>query len=620
MRAAASQPKIELLLVAPAVLMLPSALATSEITPSNLRLVGIIPFLALLVGYGTVTVLDHVPPAPMRFYFALALFIIPSAPVTFLAYQQWATSSALFFANDGEMALAARALDQTDLTHTTVYIASLHYRHPTVAALAEHFGQAKWLTGGATLVLPARGDALYMVPATLPPPSPWPYEVDRRWKVDVLRAPDGSPALYLYRLSADDIAALRPRDATSAADFAHVALVYGAQPLDTCRAAQACPVLVTWQVRAPYPSLQAAVRLMHPVSGQWDRVNPFHYPTAEWTAGDVVLDQFTLTPPAGTPPVDGYQVGVSFFNPDTKEILPRLKDEQFDGLEARFPLGRIDRADADTPPTPSQPGNPCASLPQAELAWPNGLRLRASQPPGTVRAGEKLDMTLCWHAPPTSLTDQPVHLGLVGNGKVVSLYDGAPVQGQYPFGDWQPGERVVDRFSVRLPRDTPAADYTLLLGVGKAASYSLGKVTVPESVRTFATPAPQHPVAAQFGQSAELLGYDAGAAQAGQPLRLVLFWKTLSEMDTDYTVFVHVTERATGRVVAQVDEQPVHGGYPTSLWVRGEVVADEHTLNLPALPAGEYDLRVGLYVQDTGERLTVNGDTGFIFGTITVNA
>src|SRR6266508_1421642 len=174
----------------------------------------------------------------------------------------------LFFANDGEMTLAARALDQADRTNTTVYIASVHYRHPTVAALAKAYPTAKWLTGGATLVLPAQGDALYLVPATLTPPAPWPAEITQRFQADVLLAPDGSPALHAYRLSASDIAYLRPKE--PAADFAHVTLVHAARPLAQCQVAQACPVMVSWQVRAPYPSLQAVARLMHPVSGQWD--------------------------------------------------------------------------------------------------------------------------------------------------------------------------------------------------------------------------------------------------------------------------------------------------------------------------------------------------------------
>jgi len=73
-------------------------------------------------------------------------------------------------------------------------------------------------------------------------------------------------------------------------------------------------------------------------------------------------------------------------------------------------------------------------------------------------------------------------------------------------------------------------------------------------------------------------------------------------------VFVHLLD-AEGRIVAQHDSQPQDGAYPTSVWDAGEVVADEHVLDLPVdLPAGHYRLRVGWYLPGSGDRLPVVGD------------
>jgi hypothetical protein len=607
-----------MLLLSPFVLLLPSALATSEITPSNLRLVGIYPFLAILVGLGMAELLHYIPPAPLRSSIAFGLFLIPGALISGVAYHQWATSNELFLANDGEMTLAAQALDQTDLTHTTVYIASIHYRHPTVAALASHYPAAKWLTGGETLVMPAQGDALYLVPASLQPPAPWPTQITQRWKVTTLRGPDGSPALYAYRLSAADIQALHPQD--TPADFAHVTWVHSARPLNQCQVAQSCPILVTWEVRAPYAELQAVASLTHPSSGQWDRVNPFHYPTADWTVGDIVFDQLVLTPPAGTPPVNGYQVGISFFNPSTKEILPRLKDEQFAGLDVSYPIGSLQKADATRQPAPGATVDLCADLPTQPYTLTTGLSLRSSNPPGTARPGEKVDLTFCWQAPSTArLTSQPVTLSLAGP-TITVLSAGAPVQGQYPFSLWQMGERVIDRFAVRLPRTLTAGNYSMTLAVGADQPINLGQIDVPAMAHDFKSPSPSHPLQAQFGTPIKLLGYDVGSAQAGQPLTLKLYWQPLQEMEVDYTVFVHLLDHASGKIVTQVDEQPLHQTYPMSLWVSGEVVTDEHTLTIPAdATAGQYDVVVGLYVQSSGEHLLVNGGTGFTIGNLTVS-
>ena len=50
----------------------------------------------------------------------------------------------------------------------------------------------------------------------------------------------------------------------------------------------------------------------------------------------------------------------------------------------------------------------------------------------------------------------------------------------------------------------------------------------------------------------------------------------------------------------------MRGGYPTSLWEPGEIIADEHTVNVHAdAPPGRYRLAVGLYRLTDGTRLPV---------------
>ncbi len=341
-----------------------------------------------------------------------------------------------------------------------------------------------------------------------------------------------------------------------------------------------------------------------------DRVNPFHYPTADWTIGDVVLDQLTLTPPVGTPPVDGYQVGVSFFNPSTKDILPRLKDEQFAGLEVTFPIGSLQKADPSRQPAASAALDLCADLPAQSYRLPSGLSLRSTNPPATASPGEKIDMTFCWQAPDSAmLPSQSVTLSLAGPTSTI-LSAGAPVQGRYPFSMWQPGERVIDRFAVRPAAHTRCGRIYDGAGSRLGPFHQPGQMNIPAVTHTYTTPSSTHLTPAQFGTQIKLLGYNASAAQAGQPLTLTLHVQPLQEMEADYTVFIHLLDPATGKILAQVDEQPAHQTYPTSLWVSGEVVSDEHSVAIPDVTAGQYDLQVGLYVQSTGERLLVNGDNG----------
>jgi hypothetical protein len=73
-------------------------------------------------------------------------------------------------------------------------------------------------------------------------------------------------------------------------------------------------------------------------------------------------------------------------------------------------------------------------------------------------------------------------------------------------------------------------------------------------------------------------------------------------------VFVHLVDK-DGIVRSQKDNAPVNDTYPTSLWQPGEFVTDTYKLPLlPDLPPGDYAIKVGMYLAETGARLQVAGD------------
>jgi hypothetical protein len=73
-------------------------------------------------------------------------------------------------------------------------------------------------------------------------------------------------------------------------------------------------------------------------------------------------------------------------------------------------------------------------------------------------------------------------------------------------------------------------------------------------------------------------------------------------MTHDYVVFVHLLD-SEGELVTQADGPPIDGDYPTSYWAPGELIADERTLPVGELEPGVYQLKVGMYLLETGERL-----------------
>jgi hypothetical protein len=122
---------------------------------------------------------------------------------------------------------------------------------------------------------------------------------------------------------------------------------------------------------------------------------------------------------------------------------------------------------------------------------------------------------------------------------------------------------------------------------------------------------PTHPVEAVFGDMVRLTGYTVEPEKPapGQPVRLTLYWQALVPMPQDYSVFVHLREPGGGNVT-QADHRPLGNLYPTTVWPVGETIRETSDLFLPLdLPPGDYDLWVGLYLLETGERLPVQNDT-----------
>jgi hypothetical protein len=112
------------------------------------------------------------------------------------------------------------------------------------------------------------------------------------------------------------------------------------------------------------------------------------------------------------------------------------------------------------------------------------------------------------------------------------------------------------------------------------------------------------PAEADFGGQAQLLGL-----RQVSDTEFVLVWRALAEMETDYTVFVHLLG-ADGETLINADHRPPR---PTREWRPGQVIPDLVKLALPPdLPAGGYWIEVGLY--DAGDpalsRLSLEDGSG----------
>jgi hypothetical protein len=243
-----------------------------------------------------------------------------------------------------------------------------------------------------------------------------------------------------------------------------------------------------------------------------------------------------------------------------------------------------------------------------------------------VEAGGGIPLVLYWRSLTRMREDYTIFVQLLdANLERRGGYDRFPRE-TYNTYLWVPGEVVDDGFAVPVDLDASDGVYTIRIGLyrqedGQAVpiprmqdgqlldetSVVIGPIKVGGAptgvvVEEFA---PEHPLNIALGDIMALRGYDLHREEA--LLRLQLYWQSLAQTDTDYTVFVHLRNGA-GETVAQTDKPPADGKYPTLLWDQGDTVPDTFVINLSSdLGPGTYQLVVGLYDPMTGVRLSVPG-------------
>lgn len=104
-----------------------------------------------------------------------------------------------------------------------------------------------------------------------------------------------------------------------------------------------------------------------------------------------------------------------------------------------------------------------------------------------------------------------------------------------------------------------------------------------------------------FGERITLEGYGVmEQVKPGDVLAVNLRWRPLAPLSVDYHLFVHLIDQE-GTLWAQKDSFK-----PTSGWQPGAEVEDKQAMLLPRhIPSGQYQIVVGFYLLESGQRLTL---------------
>jgi len=248
-----------------------------------------------------------------------------------------------------------------------------------------------------------------------------------------------------------------------------------------------------------------------------------------------------------------------------------------------------------------------------------------------LHPGDSLALTIYWQSLAKMNQDYTVFVHLLDeNDLILAQRNTFPGLGSFPTTLWQVGDAIADTYTLALPETTYAPSSAQLeVGLFDFATGERLLVHGPrgepvgdnvrfqeiEVLPRSETGLP-NPIHINFEGRVALVGYDMDRRKAwpGEAIHLTLYWQGLAEMKDDYTIFVHLL-REGHQIWAGADRQPQGGTAPTSTWSAGRVVVDKYELVIePDAPPDVYEVEVGLYLAETGERLDILDQEGRLMG------
>jgi hypothetical protein len=243
----------------------------------------------------------------------------------------------------------------------------------------------------------------------------------------------------------------------------------------------------------------------------------------------------------------------------------------------------------------------------------DGLRLEAVSWPGqTFTENSVFTLALYWQV--SAAMEEPVFdvVFVSGAGRLVAAT--AQVADPVVLAGLPEDSLIESRVGLRMA-DVPPGRYrveVLLRDGDRSAEWDIGRVRVESRPHVYRSPSLDHEGGSLLGGEIELLGWrlSTETVEVDDGIDLTLYWRAAVQPAGNYKVFVHLMNSA-GELVAQVDGLPQGGLVLTGEWLPREVIEDVYHLGLPAdIPAGDYQLEVGMYLSDTGTRLLATDAAG----------
>jgi len=581
-------------------LIAPSVVAVGGFPPSHMRSVAMIPLICFAPALGAEVLLTLLRTSTARRlgYALTAALICVLGLNTWGDYRAWAARADVFYDSHGDYNLAGDWLAHNARADELIFIASEFYEHPTILAHPVDSSRIQWMMADHLLLPPPDRAALYIFPRAVPG-NAWSamLAAGQIAPASLPHGPDGAPAFAAYRFAAGAL----PRGVPSSPSVSinGVLRPCGMQ-IGAVQVGKTDFVRLCWEVQRT-PS-QNDLNPVIAIQDAWgNEVAPRLYPhfehTDTWRVGEQIFQSIPVTIPAGNPPGE-YVVRVQWFSAAKPfNVLPLLaEDNSFAGVAYSPDRLKVTRGSG------MEIGVSSGAVAEGLYVLQTPERFTF---PAHIEQGDRVQFTMRWYAKRAPGAQPPLTVLAANAGAERILWQGDPVHGTYPMAQWADGETVIDRYAIDLPPDLAPGPSTLIMRLGTTQIFAV-PLEISAAVRDFTVPALANRVDLRFGAAIRLVGYEVSPIDGGN-IRVKLVWQAQSRPDQDYTVFVHLNN-PDGSIFSQRDAQPAR---PTSRWISNEVFTTSYEL---PNPTSGYTISVGLYLQETGSRLTIRDAADRLFG------
>ncbi len=479
------------------VMLLPDILGGSEVSPNELRTIGVIPPTYFLVGLGSVACLDWASRAQRLRSVVLVLIVLALGTGTIVGWRDYW----------GDYAAAALKGPDADYNRTEMAEAQwiTQQREPVILPLNEYarspvhfltgeraaYLQSAFNVGSSPQMRPLPAHAWVLLPLDETRPRtegkdyvPDPVAFVRIDDVTVSILPPAQKdvgAILAQREPTEEIRdslgslvalAFWVDDPSSLFEFQApalqpvlaqlsqgISLVAAAVSPSDMEPGSSVDVSLFW--RAEHPVSDDEIIFVHVLDVHQDTVVGADiipalgaYPTYLWKPGELVATHHVLKLPTDTDPGE-YSVEVGMYNILNESRLD-VWDVAHETMDSRLVVGTFD---VSAPKTTAVPQH----IQTARFA--RAIRLLGWDAPTRAKPGAPVPISFYWQSLSRVSKDYTIYVHLLDEkGSIVAQADHQPLGGQYPTSLWQVGDQVHDPFVLLLPPDLPIGAYRIEIG------------------------------------------------------------------------------------------------------------------------------------------------------------